>query len=89
MIVHGAGSYDGSAFERHTTWPMPFSCSSVPVGAAGIRHARERDRLARDPVEVVGDAEVAEEPGVRAGREHAQLRHARPGRAHQLAKRSA
>jgi hypothetical protein len=40
-----------------------------PVGATRIRHADERNRLARDPVEIIGHAQLAEPfPGVRAGR---------------------
>jgi hypothetical protein len=31
-----------------------------PFGASGIRHADEEDRFARDPVEVVGNAQIAE-----------------------------
>ena len=43
----------------------------APVGPARVRHPGERDRLACDPVEVVGHAQVAEEAGIRAGREDA------------------
>ena len=39
-----------------------------PIGAAGIRHPRERHRRAAHPVEVVGNAELAEETRVRADR---------------------
>ena len=50
----------------------PFGSEQRPVGPAGIRHARERDRCARDPVEVVGYAEVAEKAGVRADGQEAE-----------------
>ena len=69
MIVHGAGSYGGCVVREAHDVADAVLVQQRPVGAARVRHSRERDRIARDPVEVVGHAQVAEEPGVRAGRE--------------------
>ena len=49
-----------------------FRVQQRPVGAAGIRHACERDGVRAHPVELVGNAEVAEEPCVRADGQQAQ-----------------
>ncbi len=50
----------------------PFRRQSGPVGASGIRHAGQRDRGTAHPVQIVGDAQIAEEPGRGPDRQQAR-----------------